>query len=73
MLPEDFNALELHDKSEIVFQQGTFIKALDTYSKKNKALYGYNDLLIEVTFDKETNKIEDIQAWANKPIQGVKK
>ena len=73
MLPEDFNALELHDRGELTFQKGTFIKALETYAKKNRALYGYNDLLIEVTFDKETNKIEDIQAWANKPIQVIKK
>ena len=69
MLPEDFNALSLDERGRHTFQRGTFFKALDTYSKKNRLLYSVYDLIVEVTLNKETNKIEDIVAWQNKDIK----
>jgi hypothetical protein len=69
MLPEEFNELSIQEKGELTFQKGTFIKALDTYSRRNKAVYGLNKLIVEVTFDNETNKILEIVAWENKLIK----
>ena len=69
MLPKEFNALSLHERGEHTFQHGKYFKALDTYSKKNKLLYAVYDFIVEVTLNKETNKIEDIQAWEMKLLK----
>jgi hypothetical protein len=72
VFPEDFNALSLQEKGEHAFQHGTYFKALDTYSKRNKLLYMVYDLIVEVTLNQEPNGIEAIQAWQNKEIKTVK-
>lgn len=62
-----------NERGEHTFQRGTYFKALDTYSKRNKILYLVYDLIVEVTLNQETNKIEDIQAWQNREINGIYK
>lgn len=63
MLPDEFNKLTLYEKGELTFKQGTYFKPLDLYSKRNRVLYMFQGMIVEVTLNTHTNKVEDIHAW----------
>ncbi len=63
MTPDEFNNLNLDDRGAHTFNHGTYFKPLDLYSKRSKVLYMVYGMIVEVIVNKDTNKIEDIQAW----------
>lgn len=68
MTPEEFNKLSLDERGEYTFLKGKYFQPLDLYSKQNKLLYMVYGMIIEVIFNKETYKVEDIQAWRQTKI-----
>jgi len=63
MLPDEFNNLTIDERGELTFKEGKYFKPLDLYSKRNILLYMFQGMIVEVTVNTETNKVEDIQAW----------
>ena len=58
----DFNKLDFNEQLETVYDKGVF---LDNYiTKKERCnLYALDMFFVELTYDSETNKVEEIKSF----------
>ena len=63
MLSDEFNNLTLDERGELPFKQGKYFRSLDLYAKRNKVLYMFQGMIVEVTVNTDTNKVEGMHAW----------
>lgn len=65
MLTKIFNALPLLERNTLVFGEGKLIAIYEDNKSRKVFFFKWNDLKIDMIYDKGRNRLLDILAWEN--------
>ncbi len=65
MLTKEFNALSISERNKLVFGEGKLIAIYEDNKFQKVFFYKWNEIKIDVIYDKTHNKLLDILAWQN--------
>jgi len=65
MVTKIFNALPLPERNTLVFGEGKLIAIYEDNKFQKVFYFKWNDLKIDVIYDKVRNRLLDILAWEN--------